>query len=142
MHQSSRYLIGFSYEKSAGHRYRQCFLLDKPCRKTIFSAVLRQQRKSDVMTSFGHSAHSAAYYKAGSPVFCYLRKHGESIAKLESILYFIHDIFRNGPYCFIKAGRWQKKVPCDIPVCTFDNSTSEIYSTFTGKCNNGSECYQ
>jgi hypothetical protein len=34
---------------------------------TIFSAVLRQQRKSDVMTSFGHSAHSAVYNKAGSP---------------------------------------------------------------------------
>jgi hypothetical protein len=31
---------------------------------TIFSAVLRQQRKSDVMTSFGHSARSAVYHKA------------------------------------------------------------------------------
>jgi hypothetical protein len=52
--QSSRYLIAFSYEKSAGRRYRQCFLLDKPCKKnyTIFSAVLRQQRKSDIMTYF------------------------------------------------------------------------------------------
>jgi hypothetical protein len=40
---------------------RWCFLLDKLSRKmfTIFSAVLRQQRKSDVMTSFGHSARSA-----------------------------------------------------------------------------------
>jgi hypothetical protein len=48
----SRYLIGFSYEKSTGRRYRQCFILDKSCRKmyTIFSAVLRQQRRSDVMT--------------------------------------------------------------------------------------------
>jgi hypothetical protein len=27
---------------------------------TIFSEALRQQRKSDVMTSIGHSAHSAA----------------------------------------------------------------------------------
>jgi hypothetical protein len=37
-----------------GRRYRQCFLLDKSCRKmyTIFSAVLRQQRKSDAMTYF------------------------------------------------------------------------------------------
>jgi hypothetical protein len=33
---------------------------------TIFSAVLRQQRKSDVMTYFGHSSRSAVYYKAGS----------------------------------------------------------------------------
>jgi hypothetical protein len=33
---------------------------------TIFSAVLRQQRKSDVMTSFGLTAHSAVYYQAGS----------------------------------------------------------------------------
>jgi disks large protein 1 len=41
--------------------YIQCFLLDKFCRKmyTIFSAVLHQQRKM----SFGHSAHSAVYYK-------------------------------------------------------------------------------
>jgi hypothetical protein len=28
---------------------------------TIFSAVLRQQKKSDVMTSFGLSARSAVY---------------------------------------------------------------------------------
>jgi hypothetical protein len=34
---------------------------------TIFSAVLRQQRKSDVMTSLGSSARSAIYY-AGSPL--------------------------------------------------------------------------
>jgi hypothetical protein len=31
--------------------------------------VLRQQRKSDVITHFGHSSRSAASYKAGSP-FC------------------------------------------------------------------------
>jgi hypothetical protein len=31
--QSSRYLIVFSYEKSAGRRHRQCFLMDKSCRK-------------------------------------------------------------------------------------------------------------
>jgi hypothetical protein len=30
--------------------------------------VLRQQRKGDVMTSFGRSARSAVCYKAGSPV--------------------------------------------------------------------------
>jgi hypothetical protein len=35
---------------------------------TIFSAVLRQQMKSDVMTSFGHSDRSAIYYQAGSPL--------------------------------------------------------------------------
>jgi hypothetical protein len=34
---------------------------------TIFSAVLRQQRESDVMRYFGHSARSAIYYQAGSP---------------------------------------------------------------------------
>jgi hypothetical protein len=58
----------FLYEKSAGRQYRQCFLLDKSCRKmhTIFSAVLRQQRKCDVMTYFGHYARSAIYHKAGS----------------------------------------------------------------------------
>jgi hypothetical protein len=33
---------------------------------TIFSAVQRQQRKSDVMTSFGLTACSAVYYHAGS----------------------------------------------------------------------------
>jgi hypothetical protein len=27
--QSSQYVIGFSYEKSAGRRYRQCFLFGK-----------------------------------------------------------------------------------------------------------------
>jgi hypothetical protein len=65
MHQPQRYryLIGFSYEKSAGRRYRQWVLLYKCRRKlyTIFSAMLCQQRKSDVMTSFGHSARSAIY---------------------------------------------------------------------------------
>jgi hypothetical protein len=33
---------------------------------SILSTVLRQQRKSDVITSFGHFARSAIYYKAGS----------------------------------------------------------------------------
>jgi hypothetical protein len=43
------------------------------CTYTIVSAVRRQQRKSDVMTYFGHSARSAVYYKAGSslPVIRY-----------------------------------------------------------------------
>jgi hypothetical protein len=72
MHQTrtSRYLIGFPYVKSAGCRYRQCLLLDKSCRKmhTIFSAVLRQQKKSDVMTYFGHPARSAVYCEVGSPL--------------------------------------------------------------------------
>jgi hypothetical protein len=70
--QSSRYPIGFSYEQSAGRWSRQCFLSDKSCiyriMYTIVSAVLRQQRKSDVMTSFGHSARSTVYYQAGSPL--------------------------------------------------------------------------
>jgi hypothetical protein len=53
--QSYRYLIGFSYAKSAGRRHRQCFLVDKSCTKmcTIFSPAFRQQRKSAVVTSFG-----------------------------------------------------------------------------------------
>jgi hypothetical protein len=34
----------------------------------MFSVVLRQQMKSDVMTSFGHSTRTAIYYKAGSPL--------------------------------------------------------------------------
>jgi hypothetical protein len=35
---------------------------------TIVSAVLRQQRKSDVMTYFGLTARSAIYYEADSPL--------------------------------------------------------------------------
>jgi hypothetical protein len=52
--QSSRYLIGFSYEKSTERQYSQCSF-DKSCRKlyTIFSAVLRQQRKSVVRRRLG-----------------------------------------------------------------------------------------
>jgi hypothetical protein len=44
------------------------FFLEKSCRKmhTIFFAVQRQQRKSDVKTSFGLAACSAVYYHAGS----------------------------------------------------------------------------
>jgi hypothetical protein len=44
------------------------FFLEKSCRKMyiIFSAVQRQQRKSDVMTSFGLTTCSAVYYHAGS----------------------------------------------------------------------------
>jgi hypothetical protein len=66
--QSPQDLIGYAHEKPAGHRYGQCFLFGKTCRKmyTIFSAVQRQQRKSDVMTSFGFTASSAVYYHAGS----------------------------------------------------------------------------
>jgi hypothetical protein len=58
----SRYLIV--------RRYRQCFILDKSCGKMypIFSAVLRQQRKSDVMVYFGLAARSTVYYEAGSPL--------------------------------------------------------------------------
>jgi hypothetical protein len=59
--QSSQYVIWFSYEKSAGRRYRQCFLFGKMY--TIFSAVQRQQRKGDVMAYFGLPACSAVYYQ-------------------------------------------------------------------------------
>jgi hypothetical protein len=40
---------------------------------TIISAVLRQQSKGDVMTSFCHSDRSAIYYQAGYPLL--LMKH-------------------------------------------------------------------
>jgi hypothetical protein len=36
---------------------------------TIFTAVLRQLKKSDVM--HGHSARNAVYHKAGSPLKYY-----------------------------------------------------------------------
>jgi hypothetical protein len=68
--QSSRYLIG-SFVWKICRMQVICFLLDKSCRKmyTIFSAVLRQQRKSEIMTSsFGHTARSAIYYQAGFPL--------------------------------------------------------------------------
>jgi hypothetical protein len=44
------------------------FFLEKSCRKmnTIFSAVQRQQRKSDVMMFFDLTACSAIYYHTGS----------------------------------------------------------------------------
>jgi hypothetical protein len=50
-------LYGFRMKNLQDGRYRQCFLLDKSCRKmyTIFSPVLRQQRKSDVMTHGPHT---------------------------------------------------------------------------------------
>jgi hypothetical protein len=50
------------------------FSLKKSCRKihTIFFAVQRQQRKSDVMTYFGLTACSAVYYHAGSSLRFYL----------------------------------------------------------------------
>jgi hypothetical protein len=57
--QSSRYLIDFSYEKYAGRRYRQCFLLDKSCRK-MYTNLQRCYVS-------GHSAPSAVYHEAGSP---------------------------------------------------------------------------
>jgi hypothetical protein len=65
--QSSQYVIGFSYEKSVlqDTGIDNVFFLEISCRKmyTIFSAVQRQQRKSDVMTSFGLAACSAVYYQ-------------------------------------------------------------------------------
>jgi hypothetical protein len=50
-------------------RYRQLFILDKPLEKCtrFFSAVLRQQRESDVMTYFG-SPLAAPSIIAGSPL--------------------------------------------------------------------------
>jgi hypothetical protein len=33
---------------------------------------VHQQKKSDVMMPFGHSAHITVYYQAGSPLECYL----------------------------------------------------------------------
>jgi hypothetical protein len=42
--QSSRYLICFSYEKSAGRRYRPCFLLENYAQMyMVFPAMIRQQ---------------------------------------------------------------------------------------------------
>jgi hypothetical protein len=59
----------------------------KSCRKiyTIFYAVLRQQTKSDVMTSFGHSACSAVYYQAGSPLRCSAKSAFFTTPELPSI---------------------------------------------------------
>jgi hypothetical protein len=56
--QSSQYVIGFSYENLQDADTDNVFFLEKSCRKmyTIFSAVQRQQRKSDVMTAFGLTA--------------------------------------------------------------------------------------
>jgi hypothetical protein len=47
---------------------------------TIFSAVLHQQRKSDVMTHCGRSARSAVYYEAGSPLANQLEESVKTIA--------------------------------------------------------------
>jgi hypothetical protein len=58
---------------------------------TIFSAVLRQQRESDVMTSFDHSDRSAIYYASHSP----LSTNGLPFANLMSILnelFFAYEI--------------------------------------------------
>jgi hypothetical protein len=99
--QSSQYLIGVSYEKSAGLWYRQCFLWDKSCRKmhTIFSAVLRQQRKCDVKTSFGHSARSAVYYEAGSQInthqsSCLVIMHIHHISQITPSFGHVHETTR------------------------------------------------
>jgi hypothetical protein len=89
--QSSRYLIDFSHEKSAGCWYLDnrffWINLDKFCRKmyTIFSTVLRQQRKSDAMMSFGHSARSASYYEAGSPFWGIHNKRAKFIYEFTAI---------------------------------------------------------
>jgi hypothetical protein len=60
--------------------------LEKSCAKmyTIFSAVQRQQRKSDVMTTFGLTVCSAVYYHAGSSLYCIysLSSKGEGTAVL------------------------------------------------------------
>jgi hypothetical protein len=78
--QSSRYLLGFSMKnlQVAGRRYKQCFLLDKSSRKmyTIFSTVLRQQRKSGVSL---RSQHRLLF--AGSP------------NNRDAILQMVHDRF-------------------------------------------------
>jgi hypothetical protein len=44
------------------------FFWINPVEKCIFSAVLRQQRQSDGMTSFGLSARSAVCYEARCPL--------------------------------------------------------------------------
>jgi hypothetical protein len=53
---------------------------------TIFSAVLRQQRKSDVMTYFGHSARSAVYYKVYVSHYLERKKQPQTTPKLIGVL--------------------------------------------------------
>jgi hypothetical protein len=69
-HASNKLSISHRMKNQQDAGYRQCFVLDKSCRKmyTIFSVLLYQQRKSVVMASFGHTGRSAVYYKAGSPL--------------------------------------------------------------------------
>jgi hypothetical protein len=67
--QSSQDIIGYMRMKNLQDAGKDnVFFLKKSCRKmyTIFSAVQRQRRISDVMTSFGLAAYSAVYYHAGS----------------------------------------------------------------------------
>jgi hypothetical protein len=63
------------------------FFLKKSCRNmyTIFSAVQRQQRKSDVMTYFGVTACSAVYYHAGSSLVEVAVKTTSAIARTSNI---------------------------------------------------------
>jgi hypothetical protein len=58
-------------------RIDNVYFLEKSCRKmyTIFSAVQRQRRKGDVMTSFGLAACSAICYHAGSSLTSVVRTH-------------------------------------------------------------------
>jgi hypothetical protein len=67
----------FRMKKSAWHRYRQCFLLGKSCRKmyTILLAVLRQQSKSHDMTYFGNFTWNHGRWKVPERNFV----HGRSV---------------------------------------------------------------
>ncbi|XP_064644337.1 hepatocyte growth factor-like [Lineus longissimus] len=42
---------------------------------------------------------------------------------------------RLGPYCYIQSGRFRQKARCNIPLCNFDNSTSDIFSDVTDEIN-------
>jgi hypothetical protein len=59
---------------------------------TIFSAVLLQQRKSDAMTSFGHTTRSAIYYKPG-PHWCMFSVFGLAGCRTSGINFGLVGLF-------------------------------------------------
>jgi hypothetical protein len=64
--QSSRYLISFSYEKLKDARIDNVFFWIN--RVETITRSFPWYYITDVMTYFGHSIHSAIFYKAGSPL--------------------------------------------------------------------------
>jgi hypothetical protein len=125
--------MGFLYENFAGRRYRQCFLLDKSCRKmcTIFSVMLRQQRKSDVFWALSSQPSERHLLESRYPIATTSNNLSYKNVYFGSQMFLFVFTFISLPWT--AAGK--PRIVVNVGTLTWSSTCSVVDSTAGNTCN-------